>query len=79
MRTASPSVAGLVAPAISRAEIERARRKRPDSLDTYDLYLQALPLFRTIDVEGYLGRRQLVVQQPRKLGNFGPCIRHCGT
>jgi len=22
---------------------ERARRKRPDSLDTYDLYLRALP------------------------------------
>ena len=43
------SVAGLVAPAISRAEIERARRKRPDSLDAYDLYLQALPLFRTIN------------------------------
>ena len=43
------SVAGLVAPAISRAEIERARRKRPDNLDAYDLYLRALPLFRTID------------------------------
>jgi DNA-binding winged helix-turn-helix (wHTH) protein/tetratricopeptide (TPR) repeat protein len=43
------SVAGLVGPAISRAEIERARRKRPDNLDAYDLYLRALPLFRTID------------------------------
>lgn len=43
------SVAGLVGPAISRAEIERARRKRPDSLDAYDLYLRALPLFRTIE------------------------------
>lgn len=43
------SVAGLVGPAISRAEIERARRKRPDNLDAYDLYLRALPLFRTTD------------------------------
>lgn len=42
------SVAGLVEPAVSRAEIERARRKRPESLDAYDLYLRALPLFRTI-------------------------------
>ncbi len=42
------SVAGLVAPAISRAEIERAHRKRPDNLDAYDLYLRALSLFRTI-------------------------------
>ncbi len=43
------SVAALVAPEISRAEIERARRKRPDNLDAYDLYLRALPLFRRID------------------------------
>lgn len=43
------SVAGFVGPAISRAEIERARRKRPDNLDAYDLYLRALPLFRTIE------------------------------
>jgi hypothetical protein len=28
---------------VKRAEIERAHRKRPDSLDAYDLYLQALP------------------------------------
>ena len=27
----------------SQAEIERARRKRPESLDAYDLYLRALP------------------------------------
>lgn len=43
------SIVGLVEPAISRAEIERARRKRPDSLDAYDLYLRALPLFRSVD------------------------------
>lgn len=43
------AIVGLVEPAISRAEIERARRKRPESLDAYDLYLRALPLFRTIE------------------------------
>ena len=37
------SVIGAVEPSLRRAEIERARRKRPDSLDAYDLYLQALP------------------------------------
>lgn len=47
------SVAGLVGPAISRAEIERARRKRPDNLDAYDLYLRALPLFRTIEAAAW--------------------------
>lgn len=36
-------VAGAIEPSIRQAEIERARRKRADSLDAYDLYLRALP------------------------------------
>ncbi len=36
-------MAGAIEPSVRLAEIERARRKRPDSLDAYDLYLQALP------------------------------------
>jgi TolB-like protein len=38
------SVVGIIEPTLRKAEIERARRKRPDSLDAYDLYLRALPL-----------------------------------
>jgi adenylate cyclase len=37
------SVAGVIEPTLRQAEIERARRKRPDSLDAYELYLRALP------------------------------------
>ena len=37
------SVAGVIEPTLRQAEIERARRKRPESLDAYDLYLRALP------------------------------------
>jgi adenylate cyclase len=37
-------VAGVIEPTLRQAEIERARRKRPDNLDAYDLYLRALPL-----------------------------------
>ena len=37
------SVVGAIAPKLEQAEIERARRKRSDSLDAYDLYLRALP------------------------------------
>ena len=33
----------MIEPSIRRAEIERARRKHPESLDAYDLYLRALP------------------------------------
>src|SRR5262249_21938889 len=36
------SVAGVIEPTLRQAEIERARRKRPGSLDAYDLYLRAL-------------------------------------
>jgi len=37
------SVAGIIEPSLRYAEIERAKRKRPGSLDAYDLYLRALP------------------------------------
>ena len=37
------SVIGAIEPSLRRAEIERARRKRPNRLDAYDLYLRALP------------------------------------
>jgi adenylate cyclase len=37
------SVVGAIEPSLRQAEIERARRKRPDNLDAYDLYLRALP------------------------------------
>lgn len=41
------SVIGAVEPTLRKAEIERARRKRPDNLDAYDLFLRALPLVAT--------------------------------
>ena len=37
------NVVGAIEPSLRQAEIERAKRKRPDSLDAYDLYLRALP------------------------------------
>lgn len=39
------AVVGIIEPSLRRAEIERARRKRPESLGAYDLYLRALPYF----------------------------------
>jgi adenylate cyclase len=38
------SVVGAIEPSLRHAEIERVKRKRPDSLDAYDLVLRALPL-----------------------------------
>jgi adenylate cyclase len=37
------AIIGIIEPNIQRAEIERAQRKRPESLDAYDHYLRALP------------------------------------
>lgn len=42
------SVVGVVEPSLRQAEIERARRKRPDNLDAYDLYLRALPYTESV-------------------------------
>jgi len=43
------SVVGAIQPSIRAAEIERARRKRPDSLDAYDLVMRALPHVWSLD------------------------------
>ena len=37
------AIVGIIEPNLRRAEIERARRKRPESLDAYDLFLRAMP------------------------------------
>jgi TolB-like protein len=37
------NVVGAIEPSLRKVEIERVRRKRPDSLDAYDLVLRALP------------------------------------
>jgi TolB-like protein len=37
------SAVGAIAPSVRKAEIERVRRKRPDSLHAYDLVLRAQP------------------------------------
>src|SRR5215471_12043126 len=47
-RTKSRSASlGVIEPTLRQAEIDRARRKRPESLDAYDLYLRALPFAYT--------------------------------
>jgi adenylate cyclase len=43
------SVVGAIQPSIRAAEIERARRKRPDSLSAYDLVMRALPYVWSLD------------------------------
>jgi TolB-like protein/class 3 adenylate cyclase/tetratricopeptide (TPR) repeat protein len=42
------SVVGIIEPNLFQAEIERARRKRPDNLGAYDLFLRAVPHFQSV-------------------------------
>jgi adenylate cyclase len=44
-------VVAVVEPNVQKSEIERARRKRPDNLDAYDLFLRALPFTATQSAE----------------------------
>jgi TolB-like protein/tetratricopeptide (TPR) repeat protein len=46
------SVVGAIAPKMLHAEIERATRKRPENLDTYDYYLRGLVHFHHPTAEG---------------------------
>ncbi|MBB4040916.1 adenylate cyclase [Microvirga flocculans] len=45
------SVVGSIQPSIRAAEIERAKRKRPENLDAYDLVMRALPHVWSLDAE----------------------------
>jgi len=46
------SVVGSIQPSIRAAEIERARRKRPENLDAYDLVMRSLPHVWSLEFEG---------------------------
>lgn len=47
------SVVSTLAPEITSAEIERARKKRPESLDAWDYYLRSLPFSFEVTREGF--------------------------
>lgn len=46
------SLVGAIEPKLRATEIARARRKRPDNLDAFDLYLQALPKIAAMSAQG---------------------------
>jgi adenylate cyclase len=43
-------VVGVVEPSVRKSEIERSRRKPPNSLEAYDLFLRALPFLSPLSV-----------------------------
>jgi TolB-like protein len=67
-------VAGTVQPKIQRAEIERARRKRPDHLDAYDLYLQSIPKQRLQHISGNAELCEILLKAVELDPHFGPAL-----
>jgi adenylate cyclase len=56
------SVVGAIEPSLRQAEIERVKRKRPDSLDAYELVLRAIPFVDIPMPEGASQALQLLEQ-----------------
>jgi len=57
------SVAGVIVPAVREAEIRRATgNTTPDDRNAYDLYLRALPHYRSVHVEGTREALQLLTR-----------------
>ena len=55
-------VVGAIEPSLRQAEIERAKRKRPENLDAYDLYLRAQP-FARVSMPGDAGKALALLDQ----------------
>jgi len=55
-------VVGAIEPSLRQAEIERAKRKRPENLDAYDLYLRAQP-FAQVSMPGDAGKALPLLNQ----------------
>lgn len=73
------SVVGALLPSLQRAEIERARRKPPESLSAYDLYLRALAGIRGLTREGVGDALQLLEQALRLDPTFATAAMLAGV
>jgi TolB-like protein len=73
------NVVMMFEPHIRAAEIKRARRKRPESLDAYDLYLQALALVRGVREKDYDGALSFLQQAIALDPNFAPALALCAA
>jgi len=58
--TVATAVAGRIEPTVEQAEIRRAAARPTDNIDSHDLYLRALPVFRTHSQEGTLAALELL-------------------
>jgi len=77
------NVVGAIEPSLRRAEVERVNRKRPESLDAYDLVLQAQPDVNSgmpaqVTKALMLLERALAIDPTYALAHaFGAMCHHC--
>lgn len=63
-------IVGTIAPRVREAELQRAMRKRPESMDAYDLVLQAMQLLYRLDPNDFARAHELLLQAIRKDENY---------
>lgn len=68
------AVAGKIEPTVEKAEIRRASARPTDKLGGYDLYLRALPLFRTFGRAEVFKALELLKQAIAMDGDFVPAL-----
>lgn len=71
------AVIGLVEPKIRKAEIEKARRKHPESLDAWGLYVRALPLVYGDDQHQLDEALALLDRAIALDSSYGPALALC--
>jgi TolB-like protein len=63
-------VVGIVEPRVQKSEIERSRRKRPESLDAHDFYLRALPYVSPISPSNSMIATEFLLQALKLEPNY---------
>ncbi|MEO7223692.1 MAG: winged helix-turn-helix domain-containing tetratricopeptide repeat protein [Devosia sp.] len=65
------AIVGIVEPQIQELELERARRKRPEDITAYELYLQALQKFTSTTNDDNISGYGLIVRAVEREPNNG--------
>lgn len=72
----SLEVVATLAPHIREQELKRVMRKHPDSMDAYDLVLQAIDLLHRMEYRPFSGARGLLQQARVHDGNYAPAYAY---
>lgn len=70
------NVVAAIEPTVRKAEIERARGKHPESMDAYDLLLQALPHIYQVHPESNLKSMGFLMRAIELDPDYAPALAH---